>query len=93
MQEHLVGQSKSINLFNVERGGIDSRAQSETGWKIVRVLKPFYTATLEICADVSCISLVIPLVSNLNNLLKTAAEDQGLKQMKAALRCNVSQIL
>ena len=49
-------------------------------------VKPFYTATLEICADDACISVVIPLVSNLNTMLKTTAADKGLKQMKAALR-------
>ncbi|CAL1532599.1 unnamed protein product [Lymnaea stagnalis] len=88
MLERLQEQSKAIHLFSVERGGIDSlsNAEWELAGKIVKLLKPFYTATLEICADDACISLVIPLVANLNSILKTTSADQGLKQMKAPLR-------
>ena len=88
MLERLVEQRQAINLFSVQRGGIESLsiAEWELAGRVVKILRPFYTATLEICADDACISLVIPLISNLNNMLKTTTADQGLKQMKAALR-------
>ncbi|CAL1544284.1 unnamed protein product, partial [Lymnaea stagnalis] len=88
MLERLLERTKPIDLFSVERGRIDSLSNAEwaLAGKIVKLLKPFHAATLEICAEDACISLVIPLVANLNSLLKTTSADQGLKQMKAALR-------
>jgi len=90
MMERLVEQRNAINL---QRGRIDSLTIAEWGLaaRVVKILKPFYTATLEICADDACISVVIRLVSNLNTMLKTAAADKGLQQMKAALRDAMSR--
>ncbi|XP_032835197.2 zinc finger BED domain-containing protein 4-like [Petromyzon marinus] len=98
MLERLVEQRKAVNLYSVQRSGIDSfsLAEWELAARVVKILKPFYTATLEICVDDACISVVILLVSNLNNMLNTTAADQGLKQMKATLRdamcCRFSDI-
>lgn len=93
MLERLVEQHKAINLYSVQRGGIDSLsiAEWELAGRVVKILKPFYTATQEICSDDACISVVIPLVSNLKNMLNTTAADHGLKQMKAALRDAMSR--
>jgi hypothetical protein len=88
MLERLAEQRKALNLYSVERGNIDTLSASE--WelidRIVRVLKPFYDATLELCGDDSCLSLVIPIITLLNAKLQTTTEDVGLMQMKAALR-------
>ena len=88
MLERLVQQRKAINLFSVEQGGIDtlSNAEWELADRAVTILKPFYSATLEICADDVCISVVIPIIAMLGGKLQTTATDQGFKQMKAALR-------
>ena len=88
MLERLLEQQKAVNLYNVERGTIESLTNAE--WqliaRIVKILKPFYAATLEICADNACVSVVIPLLAMLNSKLETSVEDRGLLQMKAALR-------
>jgi hypothetical protein len=74
-------------LYRVLRGGIESLsiAEWELSERVVKILKPFYTATQKICTNDACISVVIRLVSNLKNMLNTTAADHGLKQMKAAL--------
>jgi hypothetical protein len=93
MLERLVEQRKAINLFSVECGGIDTLTNQE--WelteRVVIILKPFYTATLEICSDDACISVAIPLIHMLNGKLQTTPTDLGLKQMKAALRDAMSR--
>ena len=88
MLERVVEQRKVINLLSSERGGIDTltNAEWELTERVVSILKPFYAATLEICADDSCISVVIPIVAMLYGKMQTTEKDQGLKQMKAALR-------
>lgn len=93
MLERLVEQRKAINLYSVQRGSIDSlsNAEWELAERIVKILKPIYSATLEICADDACISVVIPLVSNLINAMEITTADQGLKQMKAALRDSINR--
>jgi hypothetical protein len=65
MQERLVEQRRAVNLFSVEHGGIDtlSSAEWEQAERIVKILQPFYAATLEISADDACISVVVPLLS------------------------------
>ena len=91
MLERLLEQRNAINLYSVQRGGIDSLSVSEWALseRVVKILKPFYAATLEISSDDASISILIPMVSNLINTLKTTAADQGLKQMKAALRDSI----
>jgi len=88
MMERLCEQRKAINLFSLERGGIDTLTTSE--WeltdRVVSLLRPFYAATLEICADDACISIAIPIVAMLTGKLEITPSDQGLKQMKGALR-------
>jgi len=93
MLERLVEQCKAINLFSVERGGIDTLANQE--WelaeRVVIILKPFNAATLEICSDDACVSVAIPLIHMLNGKLQTTTTDYGLKHMKAALRDAMSR--
>jgi len=88
MLERLVEQQKAINLYSVERGGIEtlSTADWELVGRVVKILQPFYAATLELSADDACISIMIPLVAMLQEKLSTTTEDIGLLQMKAALR-------
>ena len=73
MLERLVQQRKAINFFSVEQGGIDTLSNTE--WELadraVTILKPFYSATLEICADDACISAVIPIIAMLGGKLQT----------------------
>ena len=93
MLARLSKQQKAINLYIVERGGIENLSKEE--WKLlerlVDVLKPFYDATLEICFDDACISIVIPIIAMLKIKLEAATEDRGLMQMKAALRDALAQ--
>jgi hypothetical protein len=88
MLQRLAEQRKALTLYSVNRGGIDILTKVE--WELVErvnvLLKPFYDATLEISRDDACISVVIPLVTLLLTKMQTTTEDQGLKQMKAALR-------
>lgn len=88
MLERLVEQQKAINLYSVERGGIEtlSNTEWELAERIVNILKPFYAATLELSADEACVSMVIPLVAMLSGKLQAGSADRGLLQMKAALR-------
>jgi len=74
------GGTASTSWWNV------SNAEWELTERVVSILKLFYAATLEICADDLCISVVIPIVAMLNGKMQTTEKDQGLKQMKAALR-------
>jgi len=88
MLERLAEQQKAINLYSVERGGIETLTSPD--WElvghVVKILQPFYAATLELSADDACISIIIPLVAMLQGKLQTTTEDRGLLQMKAALR-------
>lgn len=71
MLERLSEQRSAINLYMVERGGIETPTVDE--WEIIKnlvvVLKSFYQATLDISADSASISLIIPLVAMLNQKL------------------------
>lgn len=93
MLARLSEQRKAINLYFLERGGIENLSKQE--WELVErlvdVLKPFYDATLEICFDDACISIVIPVIAMLKIKLEAATEDRGLMQMKAALRDAMAQ--
>jgi len=97
MLARLSEQQKAINLYVVERGGIDNLSQEE--WKliecVINVLKPFYDATLEICFDDACISIVIPIIAMLKNKLELQAadedENQCIVQMKVALQQAMAQ--
>lgn len=88
MLGRLAEQRRAINLYSVERGGIDNLTEQE--WKLVErvvdVLQPFYDATLEICFDDACISVAIPIIAMLNVKLEAKTDDRGLLQLKAALR-------
>jgi len=88
MLQRLAEQRTALILYSVNRGGIDILTKSE--WELIvritAVLKPFYDATLEISHDDACISVVIPLVTVLRSKMLSTTVDNGLKQMKAALR-------
>lgn len=88
MLERLVEQQKAVNLYAVNRGGIDTLTNTE--WelaeRIVALLKPFYETTIEISHDDACISSVVPIIAMLNGKLRSVPQDRGLLQMKAALR-------
>jgi hypothetical protein len=88
MLERLVEQRKSVNLFSVENGGFDTLLPEE--WelaeRVVKILQPYYEATLDISADNACVSIAIPLIALLEGNMQSTDEDRGLLQMKAALR-------
>ena len=88
MLERLAEQQKAINLYSVERGGIETLTTEdwELVGRVVKILQPFHAATLQLSADDVCISIIIPLVAMLQGKLQTTTEDRGLLQMKAALR-------
>ena len=58
---------------------------------MIDVLKPFYDATLDICFDDACISIVISVIAMLKAKLQAATDDRGLMQMKAELRDAMAQ--
>ena len=88
MIERLVEQRRAVNLFSVDHGGINtlSSAEWELAERLVKVLKPFYEATLEISSDDACISVIVPLIAMLLGMMQSTSDDRGLLQMKAALR-------
>jgi len=88
MLQRVAEQRKALNLYSVERGSITTltNPEWELAERVVLLLKPFYEATLEICSDDACISIVIPLIAMLTGKLQSTTEDHGLLQMKAALR-------
>lgn len=88
MLQRVCEQRKALNLYSVERGSITTltNPEWELAERVVLLLKPFYEATLEICSDDACISIVIPLIAMLTGKLQSTTEDHGLLQMKAALR-------
>lgn len=88
MLERLVEQRKAVNLFSVEHGGIHtlSTAEWELAEQLVKVLQPFYQATVEISSDDACVSVVVPLIAMLRGKMQSTSDDRGLLQMKAALR-------
>nr|XP_022903539.1 zinc finger BED domain-containing protein 4-like [Onthophagus taurus] len=71
MMERLLEQKNALNLYRIEKGGILEINSGE--WNliedIVNVLQCFYQATLEISSDLSCVSVVIPLLAMLNGKL------------------------
>ena len=88
MFERLVEQQKAVNLYAINRGGVETLTNTE--WelaeRVVVLLKPFYEATIEISHDDACISSVVPIIAMLNGKLRSLPQDRGLLQMKAALR-------
>jgi len=84
MLQRVAEQRKALNLCSVERGSITTLTNLE--WelteRVVLLLKPFYEATLEICSDDACISIVILLIVMLTGKLQSTTEDHGLLQMK-----------
>ena len=84
MLERLVEQKTAVNLFSVQQGGISTLSASE--WelaeRVVRILQPFYVATLELSSDNACISVVVPLTAMLLGKLQSTGEDRGLIQLK-----------
>jgi len=56
--------------------------------RIVKVLKPFYEATVEISSDQICLSVMVPMVAMLLGKVETRPEPtyRRLQQLKAALR-------
>ena len=93
MLERLAEQQKAINLYGVERGGIDTltNAEWELVERVVKILKPFYAATVELSSDDACVSVIIPLLAMLHGKLESTSADRGLLQMKAALRDSVTR--
>ena len=93
MLERLVEQKTAVNLFSVQQGGISTLSASE--WelaeRVVRILQPFYAATLELSSDDACISVVVPLTAMLLGKLQSTGEDRGLLQLKAALHDSMNR--
>jgi len=90
MLERLGEQRKAVTLYCVEEGTIDTLSASdwELAERIVKVLKPFYEATVEISSDQTCLSVMVPMVTMLLGKVQARPEptDRGLQQLKAALR-------
>ena len=89
MLERLLEQRKSISMYAVVYGKIDIFSISEWNLieKVVKLLKPFFNATQEICYDNSCISIVIPLIENIKDLLNISLIDNELNLMIDSI-CN-----
>ncbi|XP_011883029.1 PREDICTED: zinc finger BED domain-containing protein 4-like [Vollenhovia emeryi] len=77
MLERLNEQKNAINLYSIERGGIETlnNAEWELATNIIKVLKSFYEATLDISRDDACVSLIIPLITMLTGKLQPTDDD------------------
>ena len=90
MLQRAAEQRMAINLYSLERKGIDTLSNTE--WehleRVVLVLKPFYDATFDICLEDASISIAIPIVAMIMGKLQSDDPDvgEGLVQMRAALR-------
>ena len=93
MLERLVEQRRAVSLFAVDHGGINNltTADWELTERVVHVLQPFYAATLEISSDNACISVMVPVIAMLQGKMQSSTADQGLLQMKAALRDSINR--
>lgn len=94
MLERLFEQKTAINLYMAERGGIDVPTVGE--WmiinNIVSVLKHFYEATLDLSADSSCASIVIPLIQMLNSKLQPNLQDsEKIIMLRRRLRKSLNE--
>lgn len=77
MLERLIKQKNAINLYSIKRRGIETlnSAEWDLSVDIIKVLKSFYEATLDISRDDACISLIIPLITMLNGKLQSTDDD------------------
>ncbi|XP_075168015.1 zinc finger BED domain-containing protein 4-like [Haematobia irritans] len=64
MMERLVEQSAAVNLYAAKYDGISVIYAEEWNHikEMILLLESFYEATLDICSDDSCASLIIPLI-------------------------------
>lgn len=89
MMERFNEQKVAVNLYMAERDGIDVPTVEEWNFinNLVIVLKCFYQATLNLSADSSCVSIIIPLLAMLNTKLAVKSQDsENISVLKQRLR-------
>ena len=88
MLESLAEQRRLLSLYNGEQEDIKPLSAAE--WDLINgisaILKPFHEATIEICSENACVSIVIPILAMLVKKLEPADEGIELWRMKAAIR-------
>ena len=87
MLRRLCEQRRALNLYCSEVVGTSCPTAHQ--WSVaenaVSVLAPFQEATREVGREAARISLVIPIVTALRNLLKKDCTDAGVKTMRSTL--------
>lgn len=92
MWERLLEQRAPVTLYAAEKGGIPLLIDED--WKniaqIISCLENLYEATLDICSDDSCVSIIIPLIQLLKYNLNDADITTGFindfrKDLKSSL--------
>merc|ERR1719430_2319032 len=69
-----------------------SHSQVDLLKRVCHVLEPFYEATLQLSNDSSCISEVIPIVTQLKESLSKVSEDErGVKTFKKDLLASIER--
>ena len=87
MLNRLVEQRRAVAVFCTEVASVTGPSANQ--WllmeNVVATLRPFEEITKEICRSDASVSVIIPTVKALSNLLKKEGCDSGIKTMKATL--------
>ena len=87
MLNRLVQQRRAVAVFCTEVDSVTGPNANQ--WSlmenVVATLKPFEEITKDICGSDASVSVIIPTVKALSNLIKKVGFDSGIKTMKATL--------
>lgn len=79
MLQRLSKQKRTVNLYSVEHGGINTLSSSDWNFinDITNVLKLFYEAMLDLSYDNAYISIIILLTSLSNRKLQSRDDNKN----------------